>query len=84
MAYPLRLGIFLNKGSPHLSLNSITICTCWKPVFKIGFSESMALKMAEISSKMMIDGDHSEIVSSLSHAVVALRKDALSNRVIVW
>ena len=30
---------------------------CWKPVSKTGFSESMALKMAEIGSKTMIDGD---------------------------
>ena len=29
---------------------------CWKPVFKIGFSESMALKMVKISSEMMTDG----------------------------
>ena len=30
---------------------------CWKPVSKIGFSECMALKIAEIGSETMIDGD---------------------------
>ena len=31
--------------------------TCWKPVSNVGFSKSMALKMAETGSETMIDGD---------------------------
>ena len=75
MTYPLRLRIFLNKGSPHLSSKSITICTCaGNQSLKLDFPKAWSWKWQR--SPLM------EIVSSLSHAVVSRlvsAQDALSN-----
>ena len=68
VTYPLRLCIFLNKGSPHLRSKSITICTCaGNQYLKLNVPRAWPWKWRKSVPKWWF----MEIVSSLSLAAIA-------------